>query len=105
MGFASYISSKENFAAYFESRCLEPVTEYQLSGKASQKVISLFGVAFIDLFASRANAKCKQHNSWKIDPGSVLVDTFTVDWSLYFFHALSLFSLILKILGKIKGSF
>ena len=66
--FASYISSSNNIDADFESRRLEPETEYQLSEKAHNNIVSVFGKPDIDLFASRSNTKCNKYFSWKNDP-------------------------------------
>lgn len=101
--FASYISSKDNFNADFESRCLEPETEYQISNFAYQKIIKKFGKPQIDLFASRVNTKCKKYVSWKKDPGAIAIDAFTINWSFYFSYAFSPCSIILRILKKVKA--
>lgn len=50
--FALYISSKDNVDADFESRRLEPETEYTLSDKAFREIIKRFGQPDIDLFAT-----------------------------------------------------
>ena len=100
--FASYIRSKDNAIADFESRRLEPETEYELSPKAFQKLSKVFGVPDIDLFASRANSKCEAYVSWKKDPDSIAIDAFTLNWNKYYFYAFPPFTLILKVLKKIK---
>ena len=100
--FASYVSSKDNFEADFESRRLEPETEYSLSDKAFYDIAKEFGQPDIDLFATRSNTKCKFYVSWKQDPEASAVDAFTVNWNQYLFYAFPPFSLILKVLQKIK---
>lgn len=100
--FASYISSKMNYEADRESRRLEPETEYELADNAFEQIVNKFGKPDIDLFASRENAKCKKYISWQRDPGSVEIDAFTVSWKPYYFYAFPPFSLILRILQKIK---
>ena len=57
----------------------------------------------IDLFASRINRKCKRFISGKQDPESETVDTFTISWRNIFFYAFPPFSLILKVLRKIRS--
>lgn len=79
--FASYISSRDNFEADFESRRLEPETEYALSSSAFREIEDSFGRPAIDLFATRTNAKCVRYVSWSRDPGSIAVDAFTLDWN------------------------
>ena len=75
---ASYIRSKDNIVDDFESRRLEPETEYRLSDTEFKKIVREFGNPEIDLFASRINKKCKKYVSWLRDPGSVAVDAFTL---------------------------
>lgn len=101
--FASYIRSKDNTEADLESRRLDPETEYSLSQSAFQEIIETFGRPEIDLFATRINAKCSKYVSWMRDPGSVAVDSFTIEWNKYFFYALPPFAIILRVLRKIKN--
>lgn len=100
--FASYIRSKENVEADFESRRLKPETEYELSAEAFQTIVTSFGQPDIDLFASRANNKCQDYISWRPDPDSIAIDAFTVCWARYFFYAFPPFSIILRVLQKIR---
>lgn len=58
--FASYISSRDNYEADFESRRLEPETEYALSNWAFREIQDRWGEPEIDSFATRTNAKCRQ---------------------------------------------
>lgn len=101
--YASYISSKENEIADYESRRLEPETEYSLSNYAFNRLCNKFGYPEVDLFASRINAKCDSYVSWKKDPGSFAIDAFTLDWRKFFFYAFPPFSLIPKVLKKIEN--
>ncbi|CAD6224525.1 GSCOCG00011784001-RA-CDS, partial [Cotesia congregata] len=82
--YASYISSKDNTIADYESRRLEPETEYCLSPFAFNRLCTKFGYPEVDLFASRTNTKCNKYVSWKKDPGSFAVDAFTLDWEKFF---------------------
>ncbi|CAB0043256.1 unnamed protein product [Trichogramma brassicae] len=100
--FASYIASKENVEADEESRRLEPETEFSLSDYAFKEVIQNFGIPDIDLFASHSNKKCERFISWKKDPESETVDAFTINWKGLFFYAFPPFSIVLKVLRKIK---
>ena len=92
------ISSKENHIADFESRRLEPETEYELSNDASQQICEKFGIPEIDLFASRNNTKRHKYISWKKDPGSIAIDAFIINWHSAYFYAFppSAFILSLK---------
>ncbi|XP_063981069.1 uncharacterized protein LOC135164542 [Diachasmimorpha longicaudata] len=85
--FANYICSNENLEAAFESRQLEPGTEYALSEKAFQIIVLRFGKPEVDLFASRTNEKCRKYLSWESDPGAMEIDAFTISWNEYFFYA------------------
>lgn len=100
--FASYISSEENNHADFESRRLEPETEFELSNEAFKILCKKLGRPEIDLFATRINFKCKKYISWFKDPGSWAVDAFTVCWKPFFFYAFPPFAIILKVLQKIS---
>lgn len=100
--FASYIRSKDNSIADFESRRLEPETEYSLADYAFNAIIDKFGEPKIDLFATRANAKCTRYVSWKKDPGSIAIDAFTISWKSKFFYAFPPFSTILRVLEKVR---
>ena len=62
----------------------------------------MFNVPDIDLFASRTNAKCHKYASWLKDPFATHVDAFTVNWHPYFFYPFPPFSIILRVLRKIK---
>ncbi|KAI8441961.1 hypothetical protein MSG28_005632 [Choristoneura fumiferana] len=79
--FASYINTRDNTEADEESRKLNPDTEWELSDLAFQKIIDHFGQPEVDLFASRANAKCQTYVSWKRDPEAFCIDAFTINWS------------------------
>lgn len=101
--FASYIASRKNIEADFESRKLESNTEIELSNGIFTELKILFGKPEIDIFASRVNAKCKTYISWKKDPEALLVDAFTVSWENFFFYAFPPCSVILKALQKIRN--
>ncbi|CAK1604429.1 unnamed protein product [Parnassius mnemosyne] len=100
--YTSYINSKDNKEADQESRNKNADTELEISKTTFQNITDILGKPDIDLFASRANAKCKMYASWKPDPDSFTVDAFTISWTPYFFYAFPPFTLILKCLRKIK---
>ena len=101
--FASYINTKSNVDADKESRVIFRETEWELSPKAYDKIVDKFGNFDIDLFASKANAKCDIYVSWKTDPDSLTVDAFTISWEKFFFYAFPPFSIILRVLQKIQN--
>ncbi|XP_018377926.1 PREDICTED: uncharacterized protein LOC108770722 [Trachymyrmex cornetzi] len=69
--FASYISSKDNADADFESRRLGDGTEFELSETVFRRIVKEWGLPEIDLFATRINTKCKDYVSWIKDPGAI----------------------------------
>lgn len=99
--FASYINTNDNIEADEESRKINIDTEWELSNWAFEKLVKCLGEPKIDLFASRANAKCSLYIAWKPDPDAVEIDAFTVNWHNIFFYAFPPFALILKCLRKI----
>lgn len=99
--FASYIKSCLNRDADDQSRNID--IEWELGSYYYKRIISKFGEPEIDLFASRINNKCKRYISWKRDPYAYDIDAFTVDWNKFFFYAFPPFSLILKVLQKIRN--
>lgn len=100
--YATYINTKDNIIADFESRKELGNTEWELNDTHFQKIVSIFGEPSIDLFASRTNSKCQDYVSWHPDPGAIAVDAFTVCWSNYhLFYAFPPFSMVLKTLEKI----
>ena len=56
----------------------------------------------MDLFATRLNAKCDQYISWHPDPGALATDAFSFSWSDCFYYAFSPFSLIPRVLAKVR---
>ena len=56
---------------------------------------------FLDMFASRTNAKCEKYVSWLKDPYAYKVDAFSFNWKDFYFYAFPPFCIILKIFKKI----
>lgn len=100
--FASYIQSTENVVADFESRQSNIDTEWELADYAFTEIKLSFGTPEFDLFASIQNHKCSRYASWKLDPNSEIIDAFTFNWKNIKFYAFPPFSLISKVLHKIK---
>ena len=57
----------------------------------------------IDLFASRLNAKLDQFVSWHPEPGALAVDAFSISWSNQKCYAFPPFSLLTRVLAKIRN--
>lgn len=99
--YASYIKSSDNSEADKESRRISPETEWSLAPVAFEKIVSVFGLPDIDLFASTNNKKCDKFVSWGRDSDAFAIDAFTLNWKKFFFYAFPPFSLIPKVLQKI----
>ncbi|XP_044588713.1 uncharacterized protein LOC123267891 [Cotesia glomerata] len=69
---------------------------------AFRRITVKFGNLEIDLFASRINDKCATYCSWKRDPGAFAFDAFTICWSDWVFYAFPPFSIITKVIKKIR---
>ncbi|KAJ8913813.1 hypothetical protein NQ315_002719 [Exocentrus adspersus] len=76
--FASYINTKENWRADYESRSLSTDTEWSLASYAFSRIVETFGRPDIDLFASKISHKCMKYISWFRDPQSVAENTSNV---------------------------
>lgn len=99
--FAEYVASNENLA-YEGSRINNIDTEWELSGYAYNTLCKEFGNPSIDLFATRINRKCERYCSWERDPDALSINSLTISWKDEFWYAFPPFSLILKVLKKIK---
>ncbi|XP_053595511.1 uncharacterized protein LOC128667832 [Microplitis demolitor] len=100
--FASYIPSKENTDADRESRRSNIDTEWELGDSFFGEIARKWKNLEIDLFAMRVNAKIQKFCSWKRDPEAFCIDAFTMDWGNYFFYAFPPFSMIMRVLRKIR---
>jgi hypothetical protein len=101
--FASYIKSKENIEADFQSRNFNIDTEWELSQSVFNSITEHFGTPELDLFASRTNHKCSKYIAWHRDPFAWNIDAFTIKWNSSFFYAFPPFGILLKVCHKIKS--
>ena len=77
-------------------------TEWQLSPKNFQKIVSTFDFEpEIDLFASYLNYQVENYISMFLDPKASIIDAFSIDWTNKKIHAYLPFSLIGATLAKI----
>ena len=53
-------------------------------------------------FATRLSSKLPKYVSWKPDPGSVSIDAFSISWNNYYSYCFPPFSLIWKVINKIR---
>jgi len=102
--FASYISSKVNVKADFESRRQDYNSEWSLDPVCYAQITKHFQFyPTVDLFATFQNSKCKTYVSWRPDPGSSEIDAFTLRWNKSKFYIFPPFALILKTLKKLES--
>ena len=77
--------------------------EWSLDQDVFDRLVAITFLPDIDLFASRLNAKLDQFVSWHPEPGALAVDAFSVSWSNQNFYAFPPFSLLTRVLGKIRN--
>ena len=99
---ASHVPGVENNIADLKSRYFYDNKEWSLNPYIIEKVCEKFGKPEIDLFATRLNAKCELYVSFKPNPNAFAVDAFTQNWNDIKGYAFPPFSLIGRILAKIK---
>eukprot|EP00918_Siedleckia_nematoides_P106031 GHVU01231418.1.p1 GENE.GHVU01231418.1~~GHVU01231418.1.p1 ORF type:complete len:201 (-),score=8.70 GHVU01231418.1:180-782(-) len=77
--------------------------EWKLDSEVFTLICKKIGEPDIDLFASRINFQLKPYVSWRPDPGSVAVNAFKLNWSMFRLpYLFSPFSVINKVLQKMK---
>lgn len=101
---ATYIRSKDNHIADRISRGTLYNSEWCLTSKYFDRIVTTFGMPEIDLFASELNSKCTKFYSLFPERGSVGVDAFTCVWDGNVAYAFPPFSLLPRVLQKIKIS-
>lgn len=98
---ATHIPGKNNISDH-GSRNFNENVEWKLNKSMFNKIISLWGVPQIDMFASRLNTQLPKYISWMPDADAVFVDAFSNDWSTEFLYIFCPFSLIGWALQKIR---
>jgi len=98
---ASYIPSATNVEADRASRITNIDTEWELNKESYKRIVQIFGPFSIDLFASKANRKCKRFCSRYPNPEVTAVDAFTMSWKEEEFYAFPPFALLSRTLQKI----
>ena len=85
------------------SRRLRLTAEWKLNPILFQRIVAVYGMPQIDLFATRANAQLRKFVSWIPDPQSAGIDAFSVQWSDPLSYAFPPFSLIMRCVQRIKN--
>ena len=99
---AAYVSSSDNTIADFKSQHFEDNTEWSLSLALFQKLTQQFSIPWVDLFASRLNHQVDTFVSWKPEPQAWAIDAFSLNWKDIMFYAFPPFSVLGRVLSKIK---
>ena len=100
---AAHIPGKENTAADEESRKINVDGEWKLNSTVLEEALLQLQVSpSIDLFASRINTQRSCYVSFKADPEAHAVDAFSLSWEGLNFYAFPPFSIILRVLQKVR---
>ena len=100
---AAHIPGKENTAADAESRKINLDAEWKLDKAVLEQALAqLQASPSIDLFASRLNNQRSCYVSYRADPEAHAVDAFSLSWTVLEFYAFPPFSLITRVLQKVK---
>ena len=99
---AAYIPGTLNIDADEQSREFDDATEWSISDFIFNEIVQMWGAPDIDLFASRINTKTPSYISWKPDPNSVAINAFTVPWDYSLIYCFPPFSIIWRMLEKIR---
>ena len=97
-----YLPSKLNFIADWESRNVRDQSGWKLSPKIFQMICQKWGTPDMDLFASRISHQVQAYMAWKPDPGSRATDALQQSWKYLFPYAFPPFSLIGRVLAKVR---
>ena len=101
--YASYIESKKNKIADFESRNIKDNLEWALKYHMFTNVKIKLGQTTIDLSVFWGNNKVKIFHSFYPDPLDPGADAFSFDWSQDIIYAFPTFNLIPCVLRKIEN--
>ena len=100
---ARYIPGIFNKHADHMSRRLRLTAEWKLNPILFQRIVAVYGMPQIDLFATRANTQLRKFVSWIPHPQSAAIDMFSVQWSDPLSYAFPPFSLIMRYVQRIKN--
>ena len=99
----THIPGKENVVADMASRREYKQAEWMLNRDLFQHAVRVFSFEVaLDCFATRANAQIPQYVSRDPDPFATHIDAFSINWSTTNVYLFPPFSLINKVLQKIR---
>ena len=99
---AQYVPGDLNAEADSASRLFSEDLEWSLHPTIFSELQSTIWSPDIDLFASRLNFKVEKYVSWHPDPGAYAFDAFSLSWSNMGCYIFPPFSLISRILAKVR---
>ena len=99
----AHIPGKENVVADMESRREYKQAEWMLHKDIFQRALRYFKYDVdLDCFATRANAQIQNYVARCPDPYASFIDAFSFNWSLYKVYLFPPFTLIGRVLQKIR---
>ena len=99
---AKYLPAHLNVTADWESRNFQDKSDWKLSPEVFAKICQKLGTPSIDLFASRMCHQLPVYMAWKPDPGIQATNAMYQPWTKMFPYAFPPFSLIPRVLSKIR---
>ena len=100
---ACHIPGRLNTIADRKSREFDDTTEWALHDSIFARLVAMWGMPSVDLFASRLNKKVDCYVAWHPDPHALFIDAFAIDWAQFsLFYAFPPFSLMGRCLQKIR---
>ena len=99
---AKYLPGHLNVTADWESRNFQDKSDWKLSPEVFAKICQKLGTPSIDLFASRMCHQLPVYMAWKRDPGSQASNAIYQPWTKMFPYAFPPFSLITRVLLKVR---
>ena len=100
---AIHVPGVENVTADYKSRIFNDSNEWMLKKDIFTRICKQTVVPSVDLFASRLNHQIQNYVSWSFDPGASAVDAFTISWSNMIPYIFPPFSLIPRVLSKLRS--
>jgi hypothetical protein len=99
---AQHVPGIENVTAGYKSRIFNDTNEWMLKKDIFVRICSQFFNPDIDIFVSRLNHQIDNYASWSYDPEASSMDAFTISWKDLHPYLFPPFTIIPRILSKIK---
>lgn len=100
---AAFIPGVLNTEADIESRKINYDAEWKLNSHMLRTALNKLSCEpTVDLFASQLNAQFDTYVSFRPDPQAIAVDAFCFKWKMYTFYAFPPFSVLPRVLQKIR---